>query len=174
MLDLFIEPKPLSIGKYCPEHPERQPTIYESNNETHCASARCSRCQKFLGWIGKKDLAAYAEALSDESIRLQKMLESDFDCQKLDVVETHYWDLSTVWEKAMSQLLPASHNTIATFGRLESIQESKVKIEMKSSTFYLISLSKIPELTKIFSSILHKKVIVELTHPDMSGNLNDT
>jgi hypothetical protein len=62
------------INKSCSDHPEQTPLIFDSGNQTHVACARCAECDRFLGWIGRTDLAAHARELEAEVDRLRAIL----------------------------------------------------------------------------------------------------
>jgi hypothetical protein len=63
------------INKFCSEHPKQNPLIFDSGNQTHIACARCVECDRFLGWIGRTDLAAHISELEAEIARLRTILE---------------------------------------------------------------------------------------------------
>jgi hypothetical protein len=63
------------IDKSCSEHPELNPLILESGNQTHTACARCSQCGRFLGWVGRRDLSAHIGELEAEIARLRPILD---------------------------------------------------------------------------------------------------
>jgi hypothetical protein len=63
------------IDKSCAEHPELIPLIFDSGNQTHTACARCPKCDRFLGWIGRRDLATHVGQLESEIPRLRAILE---------------------------------------------------------------------------------------------------
>jgi len=65
----------MSINKSCSEHPEHIPLISNSGNQTHTARARCSQCNRFLGWISKDDLSSHIDELQIEINRLRVILE---------------------------------------------------------------------------------------------------
>lgn len=62
------------IDKICAEHPELNPLIFDSGNQTHAASARCAECDRFLGWIGKIALVAHLKELEIEVGRVKSLL----------------------------------------------------------------------------------------------------
>jgi hypothetical protein len=44
--------------KQCPDHPTIAATIEDSGNQPHIARARCSECDRFLGWVARSTLLA--------------------------------------------------------------------------------------------------------------------
>lgn len=62
------------INKFCSEHPEQNPLIFDSGNQTHVACARCAECDRFLGWIGRTDLAAHIKEIEADVNRLRAIL----------------------------------------------------------------------------------------------------
>jgi hypothetical protein len=62
------------VGKHCSEHPDDPPLILESDNKTHIAYASCIECDRFLGWVGRKELTQYIYQLQSEINRFDRML----------------------------------------------------------------------------------------------------
>jgi DNA polymerase III subunit gamma/tau len=71
-------------------------------------------------------------------------------------------DLKATWEKVLQQLLPASKDLFKVFGTLISITTEQAVVAMKSSTMQQIASGKVPELTKVFSSMFGRSIVVKL------------
>jgi DNA polymerase III subunit gamma/tau len=71
-------------------------------------------------------------------------------------------DLTATWEKVLQQLLPASKDLFKVFGTLISVTTEQAVVAMKSSTMQQIASGKVPELTKVFSSMLGRSIVVKL------------
>jgi DNA polymerase III subunit gamma/tau len=71
-------------------------------------------------------------------------------------------DLTATWEKVLQQLLPASKDLFKVFGTLISVTTEQAVVAMKSSTMQQIASGKVPELTKVFSSIFGRSIVVKL------------
>ncbi len=71
-------------------------------------------------------------------------------------------DLTATWEKVLQQLLPASKDLFKVFGTLISITTEQAVVAMKSSTMQQIASGKVPELTKVFSSMFGRSIVVKL------------
>jgi DNA polymerase III subunit gamma/tau len=71
-------------------------------------------------------------------------------------------ELKATWEKVLQQLLPASKDLFKVFGTLISITTEQAVVAMKSSTMQQIASGKVPELTKVFSSMFGRSIVVKL------------
>jgi hypothetical protein len=71
-------------------------------------------------------------------------------------------DLKATWEKVLQQLLPASKDLFKVFGTLISVTTEQAVVAMKSSTMQQIASGKVPELTKVFSSMFGRSIVVKL------------
>jgi hypothetical protein len=155
------------INKSCAEHPELIPLIFDSGNQTHTAGARCPQCDRFLGWIGRRDLSTYIDEMSAEIARLRAILElGRFKSQGAEakpLLDTDGLDLEVIWARLLAQLQPATRDLFKPFAELESIAGDTVKIRMKSPTMRSIATAKVPELTKVFSQSLGQTIAIELT-----------
>jgi hypothetical protein len=155
------------INKSCSEHPELIPLIFDSGNQTHTACARCSQCDRFLGWIGRRDLSTYIDELEAEVARLRAILElGRFKSQGAEarpLLDPDGLDLEVIWARLLAQLQPATRDLFKPFAELESIASDKVTIAMKSQTMKTIASGKVPELTKVFSQSLGQPIAIELT-----------
>jgi hypothetical protein len=155
------------INKSCAEHPELIPLIFDSGNQTHTACARCPQCDRFLGWIGRRDLSTYIDELETEIARLRTILElGRFKSQGAEakpLLDTDGLDLEVIWARLLAQLQPATRDLFKPFAELESIESDKVTIAMRSQTMKTIASGKVPELTKVFSQSLGQTIAIELT-----------
>ena len=164
------------IKKSCTEHPELIPLILDSGNQTHTACARCPKCERFLGWIGRRDLSTCIDELKTETDRLRTILELDrFKSQGADTIpllNPDGLDLKVIWAQMLTQMQPATRDLFKPFAELESIAFDKVTILMKSQTMRSIGSGKIPELTRVFSQSLGQTIAIELTIKKSRGDLN--
>jgi DNA polymerase III subunit gamma/tau len=71
-------------------------------------------------------------------------------------------DLNSTWEQVLQQLLPASRDLFRPFGKLISVTEQQAIVAMKSSTMQTIAAGKVPELSKVFSSMFGRAIAVKL------------
>jgi DNA polymerase III subunit gamma/tau len=71
-------------------------------------------------------------------------------------------DLTATWEKVLQQLLPASKDLFKGFGTLIAITNEQAVVAMKSSTMQQIASGKVPELTKVFSTMFGRSMVVKL------------
>jgi DNA polymerase III subunit gamma/tau len=71
-------------------------------------------------------------------------------------------DLTATWEKVLQQLLPASKDLFKVFGTLISVTTEQAVVAMKSSTMQQIASGKVPELTKVFSTMFGRSIVVKL------------
>ncbi|WP_295613209.1 DNA polymerase III subunit gamma/tau [Chamaesiphon sp. GL140_3_metabinner_50] len=71
-------------------------------------------------------------------------------------------NLVTTWEQVLQQLLPASRDLFKPFGKLIAISEAQAVVAMKSSTMQTIAAGKVPELSKVFSNMLGRAIVVKL------------
>jgi DNA polymerase III subunit gamma/tau len=71
-------------------------------------------------------------------------------------------NLVTTWEQVLQQLLPASRDLFKPFGKLIAISEAQAIVAMKSSTMQTIAAGKVPELSKVFSSMFGRAIVVKL------------
>ncbi len=71
-------------------------------------------------------------------------------------------ELVAIWEKVLQQLLPASKDLFKGFGTLIAITNEQAIVAMKSSTMQQIASGKVPELSKVFSSIFDRPIVVKL------------
>ncbi|WP_396136638.1 DNA polymerase III subunit gamma/tau [Chamaesiphon sp. VAR_48_metabat_403] len=71
-------------------------------------------------------------------------------------------NLVTTWEQVLQQLLPASRDLFKPFGKLISISEAQAVVAMKSSTMQTIAAGKVPELSKVFSNMFGRAIVVKL------------
>lgn len=55
--------------KQCPDHPTIAATIEDSGNQTHIARARCSECDRFLGWVARSTLLAEIDRYRRQTAR---------------------------------------------------------------------------------------------------------
>ncbi len=71
-------------------------------------------------------------------------------------------NLVTTWERVLQQLLPASRDLFKPFGKLIAISEAQAVVAMKSSTMQTIAAGKGPELSKVFSNMFGREIVVKL------------
>jgi formylglycine-generating enzyme required for sulfatase activity len=71
-------------------------------------------------------------------------------------------DLAAIWEKVLQQLLPASKDLFKVFGTLITVTSEQAIVAMKSSTMKQIASGKVPELTKVFSTMFGRSIVVTL------------
>jgi formylglycine-generating enzyme required for sulfatase activity len=71
-------------------------------------------------------------------------------------------DLAAIWEKVLQQLLPASKDLFKVFGTLITVTSEQAIVAMKSSTMKQIASGKVPELTKVFSTMFGRSMVVTL------------
>jgi DNA polymerase III subunit gamma/tau len=71
-------------------------------------------------------------------------------------------NLVTTWEQVLQQLLPASRDLFKPFGKLIAISEAQAIVAMKSSTMQTIAAGKVPELSKVFSNMFGRAIVVKL------------
>jgi DNA polymerase III subunit gamma/tau len=71
-------------------------------------------------------------------------------------------NLVTTWEQVLQQLLPASRDLFKPFGKLIAISEAQAIVAMKSSTMQTIAAGKVPELSKVFSNMFGREIVVKL------------
>jgi formylglycine-generating enzyme required for sulfatase activity len=71
-------------------------------------------------------------------------------------------DLAAIWEKVLQQLLPASKDLFKVFGTLITVTSEQAIVAMKSSTMRTIASGKVPELTKVFSVMFGRSMVVTL------------
>ncbi len=77
-------------------------------------------------------------------------------------------DLTNTWEQVLQQLLPASRDLFKPFGKLVVISDTQAIVAMKSSTMQSIASGKVPELSKVFSSMFGRSISVKL---DVMGRI---
>jgi formylglycine-generating enzyme required for sulfatase activity len=75
---------------------------------------------------------------------------------------SQYLDLAATWEEVLPQLLPASRDLFKPFGRLIAVTNEQAVVAMKSSTMKSIASGKVPELTKVFSNMFGRSMVVTL------------
>jgi formylglycine-generating enzyme required for sulfatase activity len=75
---------------------------------------------------------------------------------------SQHTDLAAIWEKVLQQLLPASKDLFKVFGTLITVTNEQAVVAMKSSTMQQIASGKVPELTKVFSDIFGRSMVVTL------------
>jgi DNA polymerase III subunit gamma/tau len=71
-------------------------------------------------------------------------------------------ELKTTWEQVLQQLLPSSKDLFKGFGTLTAVTAEQAIVAMKSSTMQQIATGKVPELTKVFSAIFGRSIVVKL------------
>jgi DNA polymerase III subunit gamma/tau len=71
-------------------------------------------------------------------------------------------DLIQTWEQVLQQLLPASRDLFKPFGKLIVVSETQAIVAMKSSTMQSIASGKVPELSKVFSQMFGRSIVVKL------------
>jgi DNA polymerase III subunit gamma/tau len=71
-------------------------------------------------------------------------------------------DLVQTWEQVLQQLLPASRDLFKPFGKLMVVSETQAIVAMKSSTMQSIASGKVPELSKVFSTMFGRSISVKL------------
>lgn len=71
-------------------------------------------------------------------------------------------NLVAIWEQVLQQLLPSSKDLFRSYGTLMSLTQEQAVVAMKSSTMQTIATGKIPELVKIFSTMLSRQILVRL------------
>ena len=69
---------------------------------------------------------------------------------------------AAIWEQVLQQLLPSSKDLFRSYGTLISLTQEQVVVAMKTTTMLAIATGKIPELTKIFTTLLSRQVLVRL------------
>ncbi len=77
-------------------------------------------------------------------------------------------DLVQTWEQVLQQLLPASRDLFKPFGKLVVVSETQAIVAMKSSTMQSIASGKVPELSKVFSTMFGRSISVKL---DVMGKI---
>ena len=77
-------------------------------------------------------------------------------------------DLVQTWEQVLQQLLPASRDLFKPFGKLVVVSETQAIVAMKSSTMQSIASGKVPELSKVFSNMFGRSILVKL---DVMGKI---
>jgi formylglycine-generating enzyme required for sulfatase activity len=75
---------------------------------------------------------------------------------------SQHTDLAATWEKVLQQLLPASRDLFKVFGRLIAVTNEQAVVAMKSSTMQSIASGKVLELTKVFSNMFGRSMVVKL------------
>ncbi len=71
-------------------------------------------------------------------------------------------DIDRTWEQVLQQLLPASRDLFKPFGKLINVTERQATIAMKSATMQSIASGKVPELTKVFTQMYDREIVVKL------------
>ncbi len=71
-------------------------------------------------------------------------------------------DIDSTWERVLQLLLPASRDLFKPFGKLVSVNDRQAIVAMKSSTMQTIASGKVPELTKVFSQMFGREIVVKL------------
>jgi DNA polymerase III subunit gamma/tau len=71
-------------------------------------------------------------------------------------------DLANTWEQVLQQLLPASRDLFKPFGKLVVVSDTQAIVAMKSSTMQSIASGKVPELSKVFSNMFGRSIVVKL------------
>ena len=71
-------------------------------------------------------------------------------------------EIDATWERVLKQLLPASRDLFKPFGKLISVAEQQAVVAMKSTTMQSIASGKVPELTKVFSQMFGREIVVKL------------
>jgi DNA polymerase III subunit gamma/tau len=71
-------------------------------------------------------------------------------------------EIDSTWEQVLQQLLPASRDLFKPFGKLISVTDQQAVVAMKSSTMQSIASGKVPELTKVFSHMFGRPLVVKL------------
>jgi DNA polymerase III subunit gamma/tau len=71
-------------------------------------------------------------------------------------------NLENTWEQVLQQLLPASRDLFKPFGKLVVISDTQAIVAMKSSTMQSIASGKVPELSKVFSNMFGRSILVKL------------
>jgi formylglycine-generating enzyme required for sulfatase activity len=82
---------------------------------------------------------------------------------------SQHTDLAAIWEEVLQQLLPSSRDLFKPFGKLIAITDEQVVVAMKSSTMQSIASGKIPELTKVFSNMFGRSMVIKL---DVLGKIH--
>jgi DNA polymerase III subunit gamma/tau len=71
-------------------------------------------------------------------------------------------NLENIWEQVLQQLLPASRDLFKPFGKLVVVSDTQAIVAMKSSTMQSIASGKVPELSKVFSNMFGRSIVVKL------------
>lgn len=72
----------------------------------------------------------------------------DDDDDSLDL-EDSYESIDDYWSQILDRLTPVTRDLFKLFGKLESIDDNRVTIRMKSKTMKLLASGKIPELARV-------------------------
>lgn len=85
----------------------------------------------------------------------------DDDDDSLDL-EDSYEFIDDYWSQILDRLNPVTRDLFKLFGQLESIDDNRVTIRMKSKTMKLLATGKIPELARVLGEERNRTMSIEL------------